>query len=257
MKLFNKSPFEKEYKSLLKKEIKYLKKQSVQKDNLVNKNVKDKVPENLEKTLDTAFEKAFILVFNKGTKLIEKTYNKEKVKEKHITNKETLNQRSSKKNIKNYLKTPNSSNMKNILFTGISSTTLGVLGIGLPDIPLFISLIIKNLQEISLSYGFEYKEEKEKIFMLMIVEGALSHDDIYDVNSKINQFVDGKYTISFDEQIQKSATKLSMELLYLKFLQGIPIIGSVSGFYDSKYMKQISDFAKLKYQQRFLKSHIK
>ncbi|WP_430734190.1 EcsC family protein [Faecalitalea cylindroides] len=45
-------------------------------------------------------------------------------------------------------------------------------------------------------------------------------------------------------------------MLYLKFIQGIPIVGAISGFYDSKYMNQISKYANLKYQLRFLKNKL-
>ena len=42
-----------------------------------------KIPANLQNTLDTAFSKAFRLVFEKGTGVIEKTYNKDEMKKKY------------------------------------------------------------------------------------------------------------------------------------------------------------------------------
>ena len=58
----------------------------------------------------------------------------------------------------------------------------------------------------------------------------------------------------YDEklQIEKTAAGLSKELLYMKFLQGIPIIGAVGGIYDAVYMKRITQYANLKYKKRFL-----
>ena len=50
---------------------------------------------------------------------------------------------------------------------------------------------------------------------------------------------------------------LSKELLYMKFLQGVPVIGAVGGAYDVIYMKQISEYANLKYQRRFLQEKIR
>ena len=38
----------------------------------------------------------------------------------------------------------------------------------------------------------------------------------------------------------------------MKFLQGIPLVGAVGGAYDVVYMKQISAYARLKYQRRLL-----
>ena len=40
----------------------------------------------------------------------------------------------------------------------------------------------------------------------------------------------------------------------MKFLQGIPVVGAVGGAYDIAYMKQISEYARMKYKKRFLKS---
>ena len=38
----------------------------------------------------------------------------------------------------------------------------------------------------------------------------------------------------------------------MKFLQGIPVVGAMGGAYDVVYMKQISEYAGIKYQKRFL-----
>ena len=50
---------------------------------------------------------------------------------------------------------------------------------------------------------------------------------------------------------------MSKELLYMKFLQGIPIVGAVGGAYDAIYMKQIVKYSELKYRRRFLTSRKK
>ena len=42
------------------------------------------------------------------------------------------------------------------------------------------------------------------------------------------------------------------ELLYLKFLQGVPLVGAVGGVYDAVYMKQIAAYAGIKYRRRYL-----
>ena len=58
----------------------------------------------------------------------------------------------------------------------------------------------------------------------------------------------------YDEKVQilQTAESLSKELLYMKFLQGIPLVGAVGGAYDVVYLKQINKFAELKYRRRFL-----
>lgn len=248
MKTLEKFTYKREYKALKKKEQKYLRKQSMSSDHFINRKLKGKVEPKLEQTLNTAFQKAFTLVFDKGAGIIQKTYNPGKIKEKHksIDSKSIRKQRNLSK----------SYSMKNIAYTAVSSTTLGLLGIGIPDIFLYTALIIKNLQEISLSYGIDFNNDNERYFMLMIIEGALAHESIYEVNERVDSFIESYRSYDIDFQIKQTSKTLASELLYLKFIQGIPIVGAISGFYDSKYMNQISKYANLKYQLRFLKNKL-
>jgi len=52
--------------------------------------------------------------------------------------------------------------------------------------------------------------------------------------------------------MQQASHALSSELLYMKFLQGIPIAGIIGGMYDAVYLKRIADYADMKYKRRFL-----
>lgn len=248
MNYFKKISYKKEYKNILKKEQKFLNKQFSASEHIINKKLNGKINPKLEITLNDTFEKAIILVFKKGSDIIQKTYNPGKIKEKHksIDSKSIRKQRNLSK----------SYSMKNITYTAVSSTTLGLLGIGIPDIFLYTALIIKNLQEISLSYGIDFNNDNERYFMLMIIEGALAHESIYEVNERVDSFIESYRSYDIDFQIKQTSKTLASELLYLKFIQGIPIVGAISGFYDSKYMNQISKYANLKYQLRFLKNKL-
>lgn len=237
MKTLEKFTYNREYKTLKKKEQKYLKKQSMSSDHFINRKLKGKVEPKLEQTLNSTFQK---------------TFNADKIKEKH----NSIDSRITRKNIRKQKNVSKSSNIKNLAITSISSTALGILGIGIPDIFLFTALIIKNLQEISLSYGIDFNNDKEKYFMLMIIEGALAHESIYEVNERVDSFIESYRSYDIDFQIKQTSKTLASELLYLKFIQGIPIVGAISGFYDSKYMNQISKYANLKYQLRFLKNKL-
>ena len=73
------SPLEKEWIKLQKQEQIYMQKRMEKKDSRLNQLLEKKVPQNLQKTLDTAFSKAFYLIFEKGTGVIEKTYKKEEL----------------------------------------------------------------------------------------------------------------------------------------------------------------------------------
>ena len=133
---------------------------------------------------------------------------------------------------------------------------MGILGVGIPDIPVFTGFIMKSIYEIALSYGFSYDTMEEKRFILLLIKGAVScGDDMLTVNRLIDEYIESEAMpsgYSEADQIIKTAAGLSKELLYMKFLQGIPVVGAVGGLYDAVYMKRINEYANLKYKKRFL-----
>ena len=62
------------------------------------------------------------------------------------------------------------------------------------------------------------------------------------------------FSISRNEQIRRTSDALAGELLYLKFVQGLPVVGMVGGVSDMVYQKRISDYAAVKYKRRFLET---
>ena len=81
-----KTPLQKEWEKYRKKENKYLEKQKNKKDSFINQKLEEKVPEKLQETLNVAFAKAFRLIFEKGTGVIEKTYRKEEIEKQYQIN---------------------------------------------------------------------------------------------------------------------------------------------------------------------------
>ena len=147
---------------------------------------------------------------------------------------------------------------KGVFLSGASGIGMGLLGVGLPDIPVFTGMILRTVYEIALNYGFHYDTEEEQYFILLLIQGAVSHGAAMEqVNGEVNRYI-REQTLPLpydkDDQIRKTAGALSKELLYMKFLQGIPLVGAIGGVYDVVYMKQITEYAKIKYQRRFLRT---
>lgn len=252
-----KTPLEKEWEKMQKQEVQFLQKNLSKNDSKLNQFLSDKVPISLQDTLDKAFSKAFNLVFEKGTTIIEKTYRKEEMKKNYQINEYTSKIKGTRKSLKKFSKKASSSSNFNTLLSGVSGVGLGAIGIGLPDIALLTSMMLKNIYEIALHYGYEYESENEKRFILLVIEGALSHGvTLQKINNEINFYIDHGYfheITDLNTCINKTAACLSKELLYMKFLQGIPVVGAVGGAYDFIYMNKVSKYAQLKYNRRFLK----
>ncbi len=257
---FHKDYWKKEWTALEKREAKFLVRQWKEKPSVIPEKVKEKVPQKLEDTLKTAFIKAFQFVFEKGIGVIEKTYNKEKHSHNYKVNEFAAELKGNRKNIKAFSKNANASRAKNLLVSTVEGVGFGILGVGIPDIPVFTGVLLKSIYEIALSYGFEYGSPKEQFFILQLIENALLQGaEFEEKNQKLNEVIDkelipGVTANEKQEQIQKTAECMAQELLYMKFIQGIPVVGAIGGMADSVYLKKVTDYADLKYKRRFLKS---
>lgn len=253
---FKYSALEKELQKNEKEEQHFLNKQLNREESKLNQFLADKVPEGLQSTLDTAFAKAFHTVFEKGTGVIEKTYKKDEISKDYKINEYIASVRENKKTLRAFSKKASGAGRTNLLISGASGIGMGVLGIGLPDIVVFISLVLRSVYEIGLHYGYDYKSTEEKKFILLLIQGAVSHDEsLIKINNELNYYMEhGTFegAIHLEQCIRDTAASLSKELLYMKFLQGIPIVGAVGGAYDVTYMKQINKFAQIKYRRRYL-----
>lgn len=209
-------------------------------------------------TFEKAFQKGFEYVFDKGTFIIEKSYNIDKLKDEAEINEYILSKRKNKKNIKRFDKSANKSSLINTGIVGIEGAALGVLGIGLPDIPVFIGMILKNIYEISLKYGFDYEKNEEKVFILnLICLAVCSVDDrekyskrLDEISRDINNEIKIKYEL--DEMIKETSENLSKTMLVSKFIQGIPLVGAVGGITNIAILNKVSKVSKIKYKKRML-----
>ena len=99
-----KTPLEKEWKRMRRREVRFLKSRSNQKESFLNRKLADKVPEKLQSTLDMAFEKAFTLIFEKGSGVIDRTFQKEKLQESYQMNEFADSLKHNRKSIHSFTK---------------------------------------------------------------------------------------------------------------------------------------------------------
>lgn len=255
-----KSACEREWELVKKKEADYLAKREQKNETFIDKKLAQFVPDKLQKTLDTAFAGAFKLVFEKGTAFIEKTYDRDELEKSYKINEFAQQVRQDKKSLRAFSKKAGLSGTANTLVSGVTGIGMGVFGIGLPDIPFFTGMILKSIYEIALNYGYQYDTEGERYFILLLIQGALSYGaQMEKADEAANRYMrTGMLPEDYqrDRQIRETAGTLSRELLYTKFLQGIPVVGAVGGAYDLVYMKQIVEYAGIKYRVRFLEERI-
>lgn len=281
----------KELQKINKQEEKWL--SAKERNNVVKDKIYEKVPDGLSHTLELAFEKAFSLVFLKGRKILEKTFDKEALQMEFTVGDQLVEQRQTKKSVKLLGKKQERDNLINHASTTATGFGLGLLGMGLPDIPLLVSTILKGLYEVALSYGFSYESKEEQIYMLRLIRIALATgEDRRKVFSELITPIDSRhvspfasesaspidseivstagsailsspdsgsalpavYKVDLSEEIKRTAKALSDALLVEKFVQGIPIVGVVGGFVNHTVYKKILFLGKLEYKKRYLLS---
>lgn len=283
---------EKEWKQLRRAEQKFLDRNMPIKTPGWQEKAARIMPAKLNDTLNGAFFKAFELIFEKGTGIIEKTYQKEKKEQNYKIHEYAAEVRKNRSSLRAFGREANAGKTINMAVSTVEGVGMGFLGMGIPDIPLFLGVLLKSIYEVALSYGFSYDTPEEQIFILKLIETALSHDsklaennmeldlwirentsaksdspqeDANDSGAEKQQessdsddfrqgeaFAVHEFHITRSEQIRRTSDALSEELLYLKFVQGIPVIGVLGGLSDMVYQKKISDYAVMKYKRRFL-----
>lgn len=219
------------------------------------------------------------MIFDKGTGIIEKTYQREKKEQNYKINAYAAEIKKTRRSLRAFGRDANASRGVNMVISTAEGLGMGLLGMGIPDIPLFLGVMLKSIYEIALSYGFSYDTEEEQIFVLKVMEAALAHDkELAERNMELNLWIRGKhkvvtvvengedqnvtveqadgrcFTVTREEQIRRTADALSREMLYLKFVQGLPVIGVLGGVSDMICQKKISDYAAIKYRRRFLET---
>lgn len=252
---FGQTPLERELQRLKTEERRYMKKRQSEKESRLNALLEDKVPDKLQETLDSAFGTAFSLIFQKGTGVIEKTYNKERLEEESRSGQRQILRRQDWRSLREVTGAAGGSGVKNLLLSGAAGIGMGIVGAGIPDIPVFTAMMLKSIYEIALRYGFSYDTEEEKYFILLLIEGAMTDwEGLQEIEKQLEVFMESELLplyYSREGQIRRAAAGLSKELLYMKFLQGTPVVGIIGGAYDVVYMKKITEYAELKYRRRF------
>lgn len=259
---FRKSPWEKEWADLERKEKKYTAKRKDGPTSLLMMKLERVIPDKLNDTLYGAFYKAFQLIFEKGTGVIEKTYNREKREAAYKINEYTYDIRQNNSSAKVFTKEARSAKTVNMVMTTVEGIGFGIVGAGLPDIPVFLGMVLKCIYEIAVSYGYDYESEEERIFILKLIEVAMcDEEDFIHGNEEVDAAIDfiatsgdviHGWNITKDEQIRATSASMAREMIYTKFIQGLTVFGVFGGLFNPVYLDRITDYAVLKYRRRFL-----
>lgn len=224
----------------------------------IREKLEEKIPRKMIEMFEKAFEKGFYYVFENGTVIIEKSYNSEKLKNEADINEYILSKKVNNRNLSRIDKKVKQSILINKSITTIEGTVLGAFGVGLPDIPVFIGILLKTIYEICLRYGFDYDLEDEKVFILNIISAGTNKNSeriLYSNEAdRIGYNIDNNIStkININDSIKKTSKNLSESIIVSKVIQGIPIVGIYGAISNYKIIGEISELASIKYKKRLL-----
>lgn len=221
--------------------------------------IRSKVPDKLLSILESAFEKGFFYIFDKGTPLIERSGNLVGIQEKSAYHHTVIKRQVSREAIRNFDVSASNKSWTNKGISTVEGAALGVFGIGLPDIPVFLGMIFKSIYETAASYGFNYTSPQERAYILALIRVASTKGSTRIVESeacdRIGELIDAGQSeeiMPTPEDIKGTSNLLASSMLVAKFIQGITLVGTLGGGFNYYWIHRITKVARLKYKKRFL-----
>lgn len=219
--------------------------------------LEQKLPERVREALEKAFCKAFRIVFEKGTRVIEKTVRKESREEEYAIRQFAVELRGTRRELRRMEKSAEAAQLCNMAAATAEGLGLGALGIGLPDIVLFTGVLLKGVYETALCYGFAYDTPEERMLILKMLEAAVSTGAERERrNAAVDEYLErgglpcGREAL--EEQAERTARAFAADMLLLKWIQGLPVIGMLGGAGNPVCFRRVMKYVGLKYRKRYL-----
>lgn len=219
--------------------------------------LENRIPAKVYAGLESAFCKAFEVLFKQGRTVVEKGYNKEIIQADHAICDLAVQLKGSRRELRQMHRSAKRSDYRNLAVTAVEGIGLGAVGIGMPDVLLFLGNLLKGIYETALNFGFEYESRQEQFFILKLMQTALSRgDDWIRGDREVEEMLSGACPNvtdeDFDLQVKDTASVFAMDMLLLKFIQGIPVVGIVGGVANPVYYGRVMEYVQLKYRKRYL-----
>lgn len=216
-----------------------------------------RIPEKVYSGLESAFRKGFSLVFEQGRGIIEKSCRKEELQADHSIRDFAVQVKGGRKELRSLGKSARKGDLRNLAITTAEGIGLGALGVGMPDVVLFLTTLLKGIYESALHFGYTYDSGLDRLLILHMIRTAMSRGEDWAAGDAA---VDALLTVGdlavTEEEVQQllrsTASVLAMDMLILKFIQGIPVVGILGGAANPLYYSKILKYVQLKYRKGYL-----
>lgn len=218
--------------------------------------LESRVPEKVLAGLQAAFSKGFSLVFQRGSPLLERACRTEELRQQHQDLDRAVLRYGRRRDLRKLKGASQRAQLGNLAVTTAEGIGLGALGIGMPDIVIFLGMLLKGVYETALHYGFPYDTPRERLLILKMMEAAVSRGpERKRCNADVDLLLASDRSPSPEElqrQLRQTGNAFAAEMLLVKFVQGLPLVGVLGGAANPLYYNRVMRYVQLKYQKRYL-----
>lgn len=256
---------EKQLDKTIRGEERFLKQASGKQDVLYDA-ITGKVPRKAVQTLEKAFAKGFGFVFSHGSQAAEKSGAILKRRSVFQENRDNLSKEVTARRLRRVFRGSTQDIWLGCGLSAAEGAVLGVFGIGLPDIPVILSLLLRTVYQVASDYGFSCTDEAERVLVLHIICMALAKGE----ESRAYSAAADRAAIAADTGApfdasyasngcsaglrQQAAAVLAQAMLVQKFVQGVPLAGAAAGLANGAIVRAVGQVARFKYKKRFLRN---
>ncbi len=213
--------------------------------------VRKRVPENLQRSLELVFRKTFEGVFLHGSGLVGKTLPEERMKLGH-READRLAGEKPRRGLRRMAGPASRCSLGSTALATGEGLGMGLVGLGLPDIPLFVAVLLRGVRGIGMSYGFSWEEPGEDVFVLRLLQAALVPPQERDAAFRALGTPSG----DLRGELERTASVLSRALLLEKFIQGVPLVGAAGGLVNNTVCRRVFRLASIQYRKRYLQKKL-
>ena len=214
------------------------------------------VPEKVHAGLRAAFTRAFALLIEKVTPLLDKTLDRTALSDEYRIGDYAVHLKASRKALRRMRRDAGRAALAGSAVTALEGIGLGALGIGMPDIALFLGILMRSTLSTAARWGFNGTSPGEQLLILRMMEASLSRDaDFIAADAAVDALLTAPCDPSPEEmqaQIGRTAEVFAVDMLAAKFIQGLPLIGIAGGLSDPVCYNKVMRYVRLKYYKRYL-----
>ena len=116
--------------------------------------------------------------------------------------------------------------------------------------------MLQSIYEVALKYGYDYNKPEERMLILKMMSASIQKGKKWiEADMEVEEFLRARPvpdSMEIEEQIGRTADDFALDMLVLKFIQGLPLVGVVGGLSNPVYYGKVMEYVRLKYHKRYL-----